>query len=383
MSELITSVTVQSLTELLQDAGYRVNQSEQNGIVQLLSASQGVGYAVRFGNRAERDGEFLDFTGPVQTGYRALFGYTSSREYSFFDVKSLSGAVLVMSAVLYPYVYLACRSMFLMQGRAAADVARTLGSSPLRVFARIQVPMARPAIMIGLTLVMMETLNDIGAVEYLGVQTLTFSVYDTWLNRGSLAGAAQIACVMLIVVVGLLWIERQARKQQRRHQGPRGLRDRHGRGHRSVDRAIGIASEEFCRDRPAVDRHEWPVAALGVVMQVARDHFLAGARLAEDQHTGVGIGHLLHHLAHVLDRPAGADEAAEQIRLTMPTALAGLVVHLAIDLGAVQGVKQFAVAGRHFEGRKHSATLVFRQVNGRIIAHQQNRKELIPCRECL
>ena len=160
-------------------------------------------------------GEFLDFTGPVQTGYRALFGYTSSREYSFFDVKSLSGAVLVMSAVLYPYVYLACRSMFLMQGRAAADVARTLGSSPLRVFARIQMPMARPAIMIGLTLVMMETLNDIGAVEYLGVQTLTFSVYDTWLNRGSLAGAAQIACVMLVIVAGLLIVERRARRRQR------------------------------------------------------------------------------------------------------------------------------------------------------------------------
>ncbi len=160
-------------------------------------------------------GEFLDFTGPVQTGYRALFGFTSSRDYSFFNVKSLSGAVLVMSSVLYPYVYLACRSMFLMQGRAAADVARTLGSSPLRVFARIQVPMARPAIMIGLTLVMMETLNDIGAVEYLGVQTLTFSVYDTWLNRGSLAGAAQIACFMLVIVAGLLVVERMARRRQR------------------------------------------------------------------------------------------------------------------------------------------------------------------------
>lgn len=160
-------------------------------------------------------GEFLDFTGPVQTAYRAVFGFTSARDYSFFDVRSLSGAVLVMSAVLYPYVYLACRSMFLMQGRAAADVARTLGSGPLRVFARIQVPMARPAIMIGLTLVMMETLNDIGAVEYLGVQTLTFSVYDTWLNRGSLAGAAQIACVMLVIVAGLLIVERMARRQQR------------------------------------------------------------------------------------------------------------------------------------------------------------------------
>lgn len=160
-------------------------------------------------------GEFLDFTGPVQTLYRGIFGYTSARDYSFFDVRSLGGAVLVMSSVLYPYVYLACRSMFLMQGRAAADVARTLGAGPLRVFARIQVPMAKPAIMIGLTLVMMETLNDIGAVEYLGVQTLTFSIYDTWLNRGSLAGAAQIACVMLAIVALLLFIERQARRRQR------------------------------------------------------------------------------------------------------------------------------------------------------------------------
>ncbi|RKE86139.1 iron(III) transport system permease protein [Rhizobium sp. AG855] len=160
-------------------------------------------------------GEFLDFTGPVQTLYRGVFGYTSARDYSFFEVRSLSGAVLVMSSVLYPYIYLACRSMFLMQGRAAADVARTLGASPLRVFARIQVPMAKPAIMIGLTLVMMETLNDIGAVEYLGVQTLTFSIYDTWLNRGSLAGAAQIACVMLALVALLLFVERHARKRQR------------------------------------------------------------------------------------------------------------------------------------------------------------------------
>jgi len=123
--------------------------------------------------------------------------------------------VLVLSSVLYPYIYLAARSMFLMQGRAAADVARTLGAGPLKVFARIQIPMARPAIMVGLTLVAMETLNDIGAVEYLGVQTLTFSIFDTWLNRGSLAGAAQIACVMLLFVIGLMVIERAARRRQR------------------------------------------------------------------------------------------------------------------------------------------------------------------------
>lgn len=160
-------------------------------------------------------GEFLDFTGPVQGLYRSLFGFQSARDYSFPDIRSLGGAVLVMSAVLYPYVYLACRSMFLMQGRAAADVARTLGAGPFRVFARVQIPMARPAIMVGLTLVMMETLNDIGAVEYLGVNTLTFSIYDTWLNRGSLAGAAQIASVLLVFVVLLLWIERRARRRQR------------------------------------------------------------------------------------------------------------------------------------------------------------------------
>ncbi|CAN7183514.1 MULTISPECIES: iron ABC transporter permease [Ensifer] len=160
-------------------------------------------------------GELFTFTGPVQGLIRAIFGFKTSRDYWFPDIRSLGGAVLVLSSVLYPYIYLACRSMFLMQGRAAADVARTLGAGPLKVFFRIQIPMARPAIMIGLTLVAMETLNDIGAVEFLGVQTLTFSIFDTWLNRGSLAGAAQIACIMLVFVIGLMMIERAARRRQR------------------------------------------------------------------------------------------------------------------------------------------------------------------------
>lgn len=160
-------------------------------------------------------GEFFDFTGPLQTAVRAIFGYTRPSEYWFPDIRSIGGATLVMGAVLYPYVYLACRSMFLLQGRAAADVARTLGASPARVFFRVQLPMARPAIVAGLMLVMMETLNDIGAVEYLGVNTLTFSIYDTWLNRGSLSGAAQIASVMLVIVVLLVVAERHARRSQR------------------------------------------------------------------------------------------------------------------------------------------------------------------------
>lgn len=181
----------------------------------LLSAALVLPLAIPAYLAAYAFGELLTFTGPVQGLIRAIFGFKTSRDYWFPDIRSLGGAVLVLSSVLYPYIYLACRSMFLMQGRAAADVARTLGAGPLKVFFRIQIPMARPAIMIGLTLVAMETLNDIGAVEFLGVQTLTFSIFDTWLNRGSLAGAAQIACIMLVFVIGLMMIERAARRRQR------------------------------------------------------------------------------------------------------------------------------------------------------------------------
>lgn len=160
-------------------------------------------------------GEFFDYTGPLQTAVRNLFGYQSIKDYWFPDIRSLGGAVLVLSSVLYPYIYLSARSAFSMQGRFAAEAARTMGASSWRIFWQVQLPMARPAIMIGLTLVLMETLNDIGAVEYLGVQTLTFTIYETWLNRGSLAGATQIAAVVLLIVGGLILLERHARKRQR------------------------------------------------------------------------------------------------------------------------------------------------------------------------
>jgi iron(III) transport system permease protein len=159
--------------------------------------------------------EFLHFAGPVQTLIRALFGFKTNADYWFPDVRSVCGAGFILSAVLYPYVYLTTRVVFLMQGRNAADVARSLGASPLRVFAKVLLPMARPAIAAGVALALMETLNDIGAVEYLGVRTLTFSVYNTWLARGSLAGAAQIAVIMLVIVFALLALEAHARRQLR------------------------------------------------------------------------------------------------------------------------------------------------------------------------
>ncbi|MFP1632991.1 ABC transporter permease [Zhengella sp. ZM62] len=162
-------------------------------------------------------GEFFHFTGPVQTALRAVSGWQSPRDYWFPDIRSTEGAALVLSAVLYPYVYMTTRVVFLMQGRTIADVARTLGARPGKVFRRILLPVARPAIIAGVALVLMETLNDIGAVEYLGVRTLTFSVYSTWLNRGSLEGAAQIAAVMMVIVFAILMAEQWARRKQGFH----------------------------------------------------------------------------------------------------------------------------------------------------------------------
>ncbi len=161
--------------------------------------------------------EFLDFTGPVQTAIRAIGGFQSARDYWSPDVSTLPGAIFVLSMILYPYVYLTCRALFLFQSGTAIHVARTLGAGPMRAFTRVVLPLARPAIAIGVILCLMETINDIGAMEFFGVTTLTFAIFDTWLNRGSLSGAAQLACVMLAVVVLLIVAERLARGRQRYH----------------------------------------------------------------------------------------------------------------------------------------------------------------------
>jgi len=159
--------------------------------------------------------EFFSFTGPVQELVRLAGGFESSRDYYFPNIRSLSGAVLILSLVLYPYVYLACRALFALQGRRLVEASQLLGAGQWRIFRRILVPMARPAIALGITLALMETINDIGAVEFLGVRTLTFSVFSLWLNQGDLGGAAQLALLLLVVVFGLILIERRARRDQR------------------------------------------------------------------------------------------------------------------------------------------------------------------------
>src|ERR687895_1073237 len=105
--------------------------------------------------------------------------------------------------------------MFLTQSASMIEVARTLGAGRFKLFRVIAIPLARPALAVGLSLALLEALNDIGAAEYLGVRTLTVSVYTTWLNRGSLPGAAQIACAMLVIVIGLLALERRGRRNRR------------------------------------------------------------------------------------------------------------------------------------------------------------------------
>jgi iron(III) transport system permease protein len=127
----------------------------------------------------------------------------------------MTGCVLLLGFVLYPYVYLTTRAMFSMQAANLIDVARTLGAGRRAVFFHVAVPLARPAIAVGVSLALMEALNDIGASEFLGVRTLTVSIYTTWVARSDLAGAAQIALGMLTVVVGLVALERWARRQRR------------------------------------------------------------------------------------------------------------------------------------------------------------------------
>lgn len=161
--------------------------------------------------------EIFDYAGPVQTALREFFGWRTPADYWFPEIRSTGGAVFIMSAVLYPYVFMTARASFLRQSVSHLEVARTLGSSSWHAFFAVALPLARPAIAVGIGLAMLEALNDIGAVEYFGVRTLTLGIYSTWLSRNNLGGAAQIAVVMLVVVFALLWLEQHGRRRQSFH----------------------------------------------------------------------------------------------------------------------------------------------------------------------
>ena len=153
----------------------------------------------------------LDYFGPVQSGLRSIFGWTSVRDYWFPDIRSLWGAAVMLLLVLYPYVYLLARVAFLEQSVCTIEASRSLGCNPWRSFFTIALPLARPSIVAGLALALMETLNDLGTVEYFGINTFTTGIYRTWLGMGERSAAAQLAAFLMVFILILIILERRSR----------------------------------------------------------------------------------------------------------------------------------------------------------------------------
>lgn len=161
--------------------------------------------------------DFLEYAGPVQTGLRQAFGWSSSRDYWFPEIRSLNAAIIVLSASLYPYVYLLARAAFREQSGCGHEVAQSLGAGPFKRFWKVGLPLARPAIAAGAAIVMMETVNDFGTMDYFAVQTLTTGIFTVWLESSNAGGAAQIAVVILVLVIFLVAMEKISRRKVRHY----------------------------------------------------------------------------------------------------------------------------------------------------------------------
>ncbi|MFM4703154.1 ABC transporter permease [Aeromonas bivalvium] len=167
--------------------------------------------------------DLFDYSGPVQASLRDLLDWQSPADYWFPAIRSLGGASWVLALVLFPYVYLLARASFLEQSVSLIQSSRLLGCSPWQSFRRLSLPLARPAIMVGASLVAMETLADFATVHFFAINTLTTAVYDTWLGYGSLATAAKLSCLMLLAVVLLIALERRSRARQQVFQKSMGF----------------------------------------------------------------------------------------------------------------------------------------------------------------
>ena len=159
----------------------------------------------------------LDFAGPVQTLIRDISGWQYG-EYWFFEIRSLTGAMLMLTMVLYPYVYLLARTAFVEQSASIIEAAQTMGNNRTRGLWLVALPMARPAIVTGLSLALMETLADYGTVQYFGISTFTTGIFRTFFGFGDVSAAAQLAGMLLLFVSVLIFCERYSRKQSRYYQ---------------------------------------------------------------------------------------------------------------------------------------------------------------------
>lgn len=162
--------------------------------------------------------EWLEFYGPVQSSLRAIFGWTAVGDYWFPSIRSIGGAIALLILTLYPYVYLLVRVSFLEQATCMLEASRSLGCNPWRSFLTVALPLARPAIMAGLALALMETLNDFGTVQYFGVDTFTTGIYRTWFGMGERVAAAQLAAVLMLFILGLILLELWSRRQAKYYQ---------------------------------------------------------------------------------------------------------------------------------------------------------------------
>lgn len=157
--------------------------------------------------------DLLEYAGPVQSILRETFGWSSSQDYWFPEIRSFGAAVFVLSLSLYPYVYLLTRVAFRDQASSVEEVARSLGAQTAQRFFKISLPLARPAVAAGVAIVMMETVNDFGTVDYFAVQTLTTGIFSVWLQSSNVGGAAQLACVVLTMVILLVSLEKLSRNK--------------------------------------------------------------------------------------------------------------------------------------------------------------------------
>lgn len=162
--------------------------------------------------------DLLQFSGPVQRALRDAFGW-SRGDYVFPEIRSLGGAVLVLTLALFPYVYLAARAAFVEQSVCVLEVSRTLGHGPWSSFFRVALPLARPSVAAGLALVLMETLAEFGAVDYFAVDTFATGIYRTFTlpDRHALTAAAQLSACLLVLVALLLAAEAWSRRAARHH----------------------------------------------------------------------------------------------------------------------------------------------------------------------
>ncbi len=158
----------------------------------------------------------LDPAGPVQSSIRHITG-AEYGDYWFFNIRSLPGAIVMLALVLYPYVYLLARTAFLDQSASIVEAGRILGHGKRHIMLRLVLPMARPAIIAGLTLALMETLADFGTVQYFGVSAFTTGIYRTFYGFGDTAAAAQLASVLLMFVICLIVMERYSRRKINYH----------------------------------------------------------------------------------------------------------------------------------------------------------------------